>query len=136
MKNNSIDDNVTIIVADDDEGSYVLINLFLRRSGLKNKIIRFFNGEETLNYLFNENHSSEEKYLILLDIRMPKVDGITVLEEIKKSEKYSDIPVLMVTTSYDPQNVERCKQLGCDEYIVKPIDTVFVEKVKQYLMAS
>jgi len=131
-----MNENIIILVADDDEGSYVLIDLFLRRAGLKNKILRFYNGQETLDYLFNQNNNPDTKHVLLLDIRMPKVDGITVLEELKKSKKYSQMPVLMVTTSYDPQNVKKCEQLGCSEYLVKPIDNDFVEKVKQYLVSS
>jgi CheY-like chemotaxis protein len=56
---------------------------------------------------------------------MPKMDGIEVLETLKKDELLKKIPVIMVTTSSDPKNIERCKELGCFGYVVKPLQNDF-----------
>ena len=131
-----MNDNTIILIADDDEGNVVLIKLFLRRAGIKNEIIRFYNGQETLDYLFGKNNKPDNNYLLLLDITMPKFDEITVLKKVKKNQKFAKMPVLMLTGSYDPHNIELCKQLGCNEYCIKPIDNVFVENVKKYLLSA
>jgi CheY-like chemotaxis protein len=60
--------------------------------------------------------------LLLLDIRMPKVDGVEVLRQLKEDPLLRKIPVIMLTTTDDPREVERCHLLGCSNYIVKPVD--------------
>ena len=63
-----------------------------------------------------------ETYLVLLDIRMPKVDGVEVLRQLKADPEFRKLPVIMLTTTDDLREVERCHQLGCNIYIQKPID--------------
>jgi len=71
-------------------------------------------------------------YLLLLDIRMPKLDGVEVLRQVKADAELRKIPVLMLTTTDDPREVERCHALGCNNYIVKPVDyDKFAEAIKQ-----
>ena len=65
---------------------------------------------------------SDTPYLLLLDIRMPQVDGIEVLRQIKEHQELRKIPVIMLTTTDDPREVERCHAIGCSSYIVKPVD--------------
>ena len=81
----------------------------------------------------NGHHrKSETAYLLLLDIRMPKVDGVEVLQQVKQDEELRKIPVIMITTTDDPREVENCHRLGCSNYITKPIDyDKFVESIKQ-----
>ncbi|RYD24344.1 MAG: response regulator [Verrucomicrobiaceae bacterium] len=116
---------VVILVADDDEGHVRLIEKNLRRAALVNRIERFEDGQEVLDYLFCRSSRHREKgtpYLLLLDIRMPKVDGLEVLRQLKHDMELRKIPVIMLTTTDDPQEVERCYLLGCSNYIVKPVD--------------
>lgn len=117
---------LTILIAEDDPGHARLIEKNLRRSGIKNSILRFDNGQEILDYLFRrggrEQERSEGAYLLLLDIRMPKVDGVQVLKEIKTDPRTRRLPIVMLTTTDDPNEVDRCHFLGCSNYIVKPID--------------
>ena len=61
-------------------------------------------------------------YLLLLDIRIPKMDGIEVLRQVKQDEELRKLPVIMLTTTDDPREVEVCHNLGCSNYIVKPVD--------------
>jgi CheY-like chemotaxis protein len=69
-----------------------------------------------------QTRSSDASYLLLLDIRMPQVDGIEVLRQVKADPELRKIPVSMLTTTDDPREVARCHELGCSNYIVKPVD--------------
>ena len=114
-----------ILIAEDDDGHAELIEEGLRESGVCNQIIRFANGEALWHFLTGVGTPVREKnrgYLLLLDINMPKMDGVEVLRRMKSSEELRDIPVMMLTTTDDPREVEQCYQLGCSVYITKPID--------------
>ena len=118
--------DVIILIADDDAGHARLIEKNLNRAGLLNKILRFEDGQQILDFLFGRGdgpkRSSDAAYFILLDIRMPKVDGVEVLRQLKADPELRKIPVSMLTTTDDPREVERCHALGCNNYIVKPVD--------------
>ncbi len=132
---NSMTKEVIILVADDDLGHVRLIEKNLRRAGLNNPIERFENGQAILDFLFGRGErrrSQELSYLLLLDIRMPQVDGVEVLRQVKIDPELKKIPVLMLTTTDDPREVERCHDLGCNSYIVKPVDyEKFADAIKQ-----
>ncbi len=115
---------LTIILAEDDEGHALLIKRNIKRSGIVNEIVHLRNGEEVLNYFLckPEGKQSKKNYIILLDIKMPKIDGIEVLEKLKKNKKTRDIPIIMISTTDNPREIEKCHSLGCSSYIVKPID--------------
>jgi CheY-like chemotaxis protein len=126
---------VVILIAEDDAGHARLIEKNLSRAGLRNEIKRFDNGQAILDFLFKRgpepNRVAELPYLILLDIRMPQVDGIEVLRQIKKDPELRKIPVIMLTTTDDPREVDRCHDIGCSSYIVKPVDyEKFAEAIK------
>jgi len=125
-----------IILAEDDEGHASLIKRNLKRAGLMNEIIHFKDGKETLDFLFDEKKEKEQvkdiASLLLLDIKMPKVDGIEVLRRVKQDEKFKKMPVIMITTTDDPREIEKCHELGCSSYIAKPIDyDKFVAAIRQ-----
>ena len=126
---------VIILVADDDAGHARLIEKNLTRAGLRNTIVRFDNGQAVLDYLFCRgpapHRGPEAPYLLLLDIRMPQVDGIEVLRRVKQDPELCKMPVIMLTTTDDPREVERCHKIGCASYIVKPVDyDKFAEAIK------
>jgi CheY-like chemotaxis protein len=128
--------SVNILIAEDDEGHAALIIRNLRRAGIENPIRHFRNGQETLDFLLpktaGDKVSSDEAYLLLLDVRMPKVDGIEVLRQIRASEELRAMPVIMVTTTDDPREIEHCHRLGCSTYVSKPVDyEKFVEAVRR-----
>jgi CheY-like chemotaxis protein len=128
--------DVIILIADDDLGHARLIEKNLRRAGLTNDIKRFEDGQQILDFLFRRgdgtHRSPDTSYLLLLDIRMPKVDGVEVLRQIKADLELRKIPVSMLTTTDDPREVERCHGLGCSNYLVKPVDyEKFSEAMKQ-----
>lgn len=116
---------VVILVADDDAGHARLIEKNLRRAALGNRIERFEDGQKVLDFLFCRGDRKREKevpYLLLLDIRMPKVDGVEVLRQLKQDPELRKIPVIMLTTTDDPREVERCHEFGCSNYVVKPVE--------------
>ena len=110
----------TVLVVDDDEGHAILIRENLESAGLKNRIEHFRDGQAVLDF-FAAN-STKEPYIVLLDIRMPKVDGIEVLRRLKADPELRKLPVIMLTTTDDSREVERCHQIGCSGYIQKPVD--------------
>mgnify|MGYP001603632213 FL=1 len=122
----------TILIVDDDEGHAILICQNLEGAGLENRIEHFRDGQAILDYFFDHRHRANETYLILLDIRMPKVDGIEVLRRLKADPEFRTLPVIMLTTTEDTREVERCHQLGCSVYIQKPIDyDKFAEAIRR-----
>jgi len=127
---------VVIIIAEDDAGHARLIEKNLARVGLHNPSQRFENGQEVLDFLFcrgpGPHRRVDTAYLLLLDIRMPKVDGVEVLRQIKEDPALRKLPVIMLTTTDDPREIQRCHFLGCNSYIVKPVDyDKFGEAIKQ-----
>ena len=131
-------EEVTILIAEDDDGHFSLIKKNLQRSGICNEIIRFTDGQQALDYIFPEKQEiragrkPSHEYLLLLDIRMPKVDGVAVLNRIRQDEEFKKMPVIMLTTTDDPREIERCHSLGCSVYVVKPVEyESFIEAIRK-----
>jgi CheY-like chemotaxis protein len=112
----------TILIVDDDEGHAILIRENLEAAGLRNHIRHFRDGQAILDFFFKDPPRVSDTYLILLDIRMPKVDGIEVLRRIKADPALRKLPVIMLTTTDDTRDVVRCHELGCNVYMQKPVD--------------
>ena len=112
----------TILIVEDDEGHAILIRENLEAAGLTNRIEHFRDGQAILDFLFQNRGTPGSSYLVLLDIRMPKVDGVEVLRRLKADPELKKLPILMVTTTDDSREVERCHALGCSGYIQKPVD--------------
>jgi CheY-like chemotaxis protein len=118
---------ITILIAEDDDGHAELIIDNLREAGLTNDITRFRDGQEALDFLTGPPNTPETRhtgtaYLLLLDIRMPRLDGIETLRRIKADPELHKMPVIMLTTTDDPREVKNCYELGCSCYITKPVD--------------
>lgn len=117
---------VVILIAEDDDGHAELIARNLKRAGLMNRTIRFKNGREVLDYLFGRGESSGGppvgSVLLLLDIRMPEVDGIEVLRQVKASTRLRRMPVIVLTMDDNPEDVQRCHDLGCNCFVRKPVE--------------
>lgn len=125
-----------IVIVDDDEGHAVLVRESLQEAGMVNRIIHFADGQAALDFFFPRNGNSgfdkEQSYLMLLDIRMPKIDGVEVLRRLKADNELRKLPVIMLTTTNDPREVARCHELGCSVYLQKPIDYgKFAEAMRQ-----
>ncbi len=133
---NHMNNEVIILIAEDDEGHAGLIRKNLSRAGIANKVIHFSDGQEVIDYLFRHgdgpHRKSGDAYVLLLDIRMPKLDGVEVLRLIKADPELRKIPVVMVTTTDEPKEVEHCHTLGCSNYITKPVEyDSFVNAIRQ-----
>jgi CheY-like chemotaxis protein len=131
-----MNEEVVILLAEDDPGHAALIEKSLRRAGVTNDMIRLADGQETLEFLVRRGEGRKRKheapYVLLLDIRMPKVDGVEVLRQLKQDGELRKLPVIMLTTTDDPREVQRCHELGCSVYITKPVDAdLFIEAVRQ-----
>ena len=124
-----------ILIAEDDDGHAELIMEGLTDSGVCNNMLRFGNGEEIWHFLSGTGDRVMDKnksYLLLLDIKMPKMDGVEVLKRLKSNEVLKEIPVIMLTTTDDPREVEACYKIGCNMYITKPVDFLkFTETLKR-----
>jgi CheY-like chemotaxis protein len=112
----------TILIVDDDEGHAILIRENLEAAGLNNPIEHFRDGQAVLDFFSRRPKGAHQSFLVLLDIRMPKIDGIEVLRRLKSTPELSKLPVIMLTTTDDTREVERCYELGCSVYIQKPVD--------------
>ncbi|MBI4842852.1 MAG: response regulator [Nitrospirae bacterium] len=121
-----MDKDTVILVAEDDKGHAGLIIKNLRRAGIENEIIHFLDGEAVLDFLFQRGtghlRRDDKKYILILDIRMPKIDGIEVLLEVKDEAMLKNMPVIMLTTTDNPETVRFCYEAGSCKYIVKPVD--------------
>jgi CheY-like chemotaxis protein len=127
-------ETVNIIVVEDDDGHATLIERNLRRAGLNNPIVRLRDGQEAIDFFFETPREAAQfaDCVLLLDINMPKVDGVDVLRRLKADERTALIPTIMLTTTDDPREIERCYQLGCNVYITKPVEyESFIEAIRR-----
>ncbi|MBN2280035.1 MAG: response regulator [Candidatus Marinimicrobia bacterium] len=133
--------DVIILLAEDNSGHAKLIKKHLKRAGLNNTIIHFENGSELIQYLMANRaekcHPEEgQKYFAIMDLKMPVMDGQKTLEYLKKEPKLSAMPVIILSTSDDPKEINQCYLLGCNGYIVKPVIsedfTEFIQNLASY----
>lgn len=128
--------SIMIMLVEDDEGHRLLIRENLRAGGIVNDLIELSDGQQAMDYLlrrgrYQDPAKSPRPGLILLDIKMPKTDGYAVLEQIKADPQLRTIPVVMLTSTDDQVEVNRCYTLGANSYVVKPIRYEdFQERVK------
>jgi CheY-like chemotaxis protein len=126
--------SIKILLAEDDEGHAILIKDALSENRLLNEIDHVKDGQEALDYLYRrngyENRTFMKPDIILLDINMPKVDGLEVLAKIKQDDEFKNIPVIMLTTTDNPREIDKSYKLGANSYITKPVVfDDFIEKI-------
>lgn len=116
--------DIKIIMVEDDDGHARLIEKNLRRSGITNELIHFSNGRTVLDYLRSKTIDTNyhKKVLLLLDLNLPEIDGFEVLQNLQSYDDTKKIPVIIMTTTNNPKEVDRCYELGCSMYINKPVD--------------
>jgi CheY-like chemotaxis protein len=117
---------VEIIMIEDDEGHARLIEKNIRRAGVNNRITPFTNGTDAVSFLFGADGSAainkNKPLLILLDLNLPDMTGVDILGRVKSNEHLKRIPVVVLTTTDDATEIQRCYDLGCNVYITKPVD--------------
>jgi CheY-like chemotaxis protein len=117
---------VTIVMVEDDEGHARLIEKNVRRAGVSNEIVPFTNGNDALDYILGPDRTgaatSDRYLLILLDLNLPDMSGIDILEKVKSNPHAKRLPVVILTTTDDEREIQRCYDLGANVYITKPVD--------------
>ncbi|GAK69971.1 MULTISPECIES: response regulator [Agrobacterium] len=117
---------VTIVMIEDDEGHARLIEKNVRRAGVNNEIVPFTLGHKALDFILGPERDglvSKDRYLlILLDLNLPDTSGIKILEQIKSNEYTKRLPVVVLTTTDDETEIQKCYDLGANVYITKPVD--------------
>lgn len=117
--------HVTIIMIEDDEGHARLIEKNIRRAGVTNEIIPFVDGTSALAYLLGPDGSGEASarrhLVILLDLNLPDTTGVDILKRIKGNPHLRRSPVVVLTTTDDRDEIQRCYDLGANVYITKPV---------------
>jgi CheY-like chemotaxis protein len=124
-----------IVLAEDNANDVELTVSALRENHVANEIVVVRDGAEALDYLYKRDghasRSGNNPALLLLDLKMPKVDGIEVLRQVKSDPALRSIPVVMLTSSREEHDLVRSYDLGVNAYVVKPVDfTEFVDAVK------
>jgi DNA-binding response OmpR family regulator len=117
---------VTIIMIEDDEGHARLIEKNIRRAGVNNEIVPFTDGTSALDYMFGPDGSGEvsagRHLLVLLDLNLPDMSGVSILEKVKANVHTRLAPVVVLTTTDDEREIQRCYDLGANVYITKPVN--------------
>ena len=113
----------TVVMIEDDEGHARLIKKNLERTFIGNRVVHLNDGAEAMEYFFPAQPvAKNDKLLVLLDLNLPKVDGYEVLKRMKEEQATRRIPIIVMTTTDNPKEVDRCYELGCNMYITKPIE--------------
>ena len=121
-----------VLLVEDNLDDVLITKRAWKKGKIKNQLYVVNDGEEALDFLHKRNsHLDAPKIsLMLLDLKMPKMNGFEVLEHIKQDEKLRRLPVVMLTTSPRSSDIEKAYDLGCNSYIVKPVGfTNFIESV-------
>jgi two-component system response regulator len=126
MKKNT-SGKVDIVLCEDNADDAELAIRALAKHGLANSLLHLKDGEELLNFIFCEGPYADRDFcdapkVILLDIKMPKVDGLEVLRRLKSDERTSSIPVVLLTSSKEERDIKLSYSLGVNSYIVKPVE--------------
>ena len=133
MHNNSVE----ILLVEDNINDAELIIRELKKNNMANNLVHVKNGEEAMDFIFATGKYADERdiqfspKIILLDIQMPKVNGIEVLEKIKADPRTRSVPVVILTSSKENPDIKRCYDLGANGYIVKPVNfETFTQAIK------
>lgn len=125
-----------ILLVEDNPDDELLTLRALKKNNIANQVVVARDGQEALDYLFSEgSYAGEEKpvpEIILLDLKLPKVDGLEVLRRIRADEHTRRIPTVILTTSNEATDIETSYDRGCNSYIRKPVDfEQFLEAVRE-----
>jgi len=125
-------DAVKIVMIEDDLGHAKLIEKNIRRAGINNAMAHFADGGSALEYLGSDEVRANGPLLILLDLNLPDMSGVDILAHVKADERLKRAPVVVLTTTDDKVEIQRCYDLGCNVYITKPVDyEAFADAIRQ-----
>jgi two-component system response regulator len=129
-------DRVIVLVEDNANDEELMLRAF-RKSGISNPVVILRDGAEALDYFFfrgaHANRSPGEiAQVVLLDLKLPKISGLDVLRELRSDVRTKLLPIVILTSSAEDQDLVRCYGLGANSYVRKPVDfTQFVDAVRQ-----
>jgi two-component system response regulator len=128
---------VELLLVEDNDGDAEMTIRALKKNNLANKIVRLKDGAEALDFIFAEGAYANRKVengpkVILLDLKMPKVNGIEVLQRVKSDPRTKTIPVVVLTSSQEDPDIKECYRLGVNSYVVKPVQfDAFVKAISE-----
>ena len=123
---------VKIVMVEDDHGHARLIEKNIRRANISNEIVHFDVGGAAIDYLFSDEVRQNGPMLILLDLNLPDMSGTDILARVKGDDRLRRAPVVVLTTTDDKVESQRCYDLGCNVYITKPVDyESFADAIRQ-----
>jgi two-component system response regulator len=134
MNKNRVMHDQPILLVDDNPDDVAIAKRAFTKSQIHNKVFVTEDGEEAIKFLRKEGKYKDvpNAGLVILDLNMPKVDGFEVLKVIKNDENLKSIPVIVLTSSSRPEDIERAYKLGCNSFIVKPASFEdFIEAVME-----
>ena len=125
---------IDILLVEDNPGDAEMTVIALSQHNLADKLLHVKDGAEALDYIFAEGKYAERKIshkpkVILLDLKLPKVNGIEVLLKLKSDERTKNIPVIILTSSREDPDIKKCYDLGVNSYVVKPVEFDEFQKV-------
>jgi two-component system, response regulator len=121
-----MNNHVEVLLVEDNMSDAELTIRALKKNNLANNLVHLEDGQEALDYIFAEGTYSDRNIedtpkIILLDLKMPRIDGIQVLQKIKSDERTKKIPVIILTSSKEDPDIQECYNLGANSYVVKPV---------------
>lgn len=128
-----------IMLVEDDSDHVALILRSLRRQGMLDDVLVMLDGEEALDFLFAEGpfvnrDASQMPAVVLLDLKLPKVSGLQVLERLRRDERTRRLPVVVLTSSGGDENIRESYRLGANSFVQKPTDfREFLETIRQLI---
>jgi CheY-like chemotaxis protein len=128
--------NELLLVVEDSNDDFKMLQRLMQRMEVRNPIIRCVNGDEALDFLYQEGSYKDTEEVpkpsvILLDLNLPGIDGRDVLERLKQDGSLKEIPIVVFTTSSSPKDVEFCYQKGANGYLVKPMNADELQRTVQ-----
>jgi CheY-like chemotaxis protein len=135
---------LSIVIAEDDDGHATLVRRNLKRAGLESDPVHLRDGQEVLDYAYRRGRWSgrppHDALALIVDLNMPRLGGLEVLEQLKTDQTLTRIPIFVLTTTDDPVELDRCYALGAAACIVKPIEYAafadVVQRLAQFLMKA
>ncbi|GEM_PF-1799732 len=124
-----------ILLAEDDESHFILETIALRKAGINDDIIRFSDGNEVLNFFMNSDNFSKEniKYILLMDVKLPKFDGIEIMKKLKSNIEFKNTPFFLISACQTEENIKLFNEYGCSGYITKPMDDSSIKMIQHKL---
>jgi CheY-like chemotaxis protein len=132
-------DTLSVLIADDDVGHATLVRRNMKRAGLKADVVHLHDGQELLDYMYRrgdwQNRPEHQALALVVDLNMPRLGGMAVLQRLKDDEQLTRLPVFVLTTSDNQVEIDACYALGASACLVKPVDFgAFSEMIHRFAL--